>query len=41
MTLWAKRGNLDMSGLTNINAFAARVAARPTVQAAMKAEGLI
>ncbi len=41
MTLWAKRGNLDMSGLTKVNAFAARVAARPTVQAAMQAEGLV
>ena len=32
---------LDISGLANLNAYRARVAARPAVQAAMKAEGLI
>jgi glutathione S-transferase len=32
---------LDISALTNVTAFMARVAARPAVQAAMKAEGLL
>jgi glutathione S-transferase len=32
---------LDISGFANILAFRARVAARPAVVAAMKAEGLI
>jgi glutathione S-transferase len=32
---------LDLSGMPNIQAFQKRVEARPAVQAAMKAEGLI
>jgi glutathione S-transferase len=38
---WAKPTGLDLSGLTNLLAWKDRVAARPAVQAAMKAEGLI
>ena len=38
---WAGHVALDISGLPNLAAFMARVAARPAVQAAMKAEGLI
>jgi glutathione S-transferase len=41
VTNWASRVGVDLSGLEAINAFMARVAARPAVQAAMKAEGLI
>ncbi|MFZ4550343.1 MAG: glutathione transferase GstA [Aquabacterium sp.] len=37
---WAKFIQLDLSGWTNLTAFLARVAARPAVQAALKAEGL-
>ena len=40
VTNWAPRTGVDLSGLANLNAFRARVAARPAVQAAMKAEGL-
>ena len=40
VTNWTKFVNLDISGLTNLGAFMARVAARPAVQAALKAEGL-
>jgi glutathione S-transferase len=38
---WTTPLNLDISGLANLAAFRARMAARPGVQAAMKAEGLI
>ena len=38
---WCRLVGVDISGLANLNAFAARVAARPAVQQAMKAEGLI
>ncbi len=41
VTNWAKHVGLDISGLKNLSAFMARVAARPAVQAAMKAEGLL
>jgi len=40
MTRWAAGMKLDMSNLANLGAFAARVAARPAVQQAVKAEGL-
>jgi glutathione S-transferase len=32
---------LDISGLNNLGAFMARVSARPGVQAALRAEGLL
>ena len=38
---WAKHVGLDISGFANLGAFMGRVAARPAVQAAMRAEGLI
>jgi glutathione S-transferase len=38
---WAKFVNLDLSPYSRISAYMARVAARPAVQAAMKAEGLV
>jgi glutathione S-transferase len=38
---WSKHVGLDISGLANLGAYLARVAARPAVQAAMRAEGLI
>ncbi|MDE2398289.1 MAG: glutathione transferase GstA, partial [Burkholderiales bacterium] len=38
---WAKHVGVDTSALKNLNAFSARMAARPAVQEAMKAEGLI
>lgn len=41
VTNWPPHVGLDVSGLANLNAYRARVAARPAVQAAMKAEGLI
>ncbi|HUQ28895.1 MAG TPA: glutathione transferase GstA [Usitatibacter sp.] len=41
VTNWAGHVKLDLSGLANVQAFQKRVAARPAVQAAMKAEGLI
>jgi glutathione S-transferase len=37
---WSKYVNVDIAGLKNLNAYLARVAARPAVQAALKAEGL-
>lgn len=37
---WAKAVKIDISALTNLTAYLARVAARPAVQAARKAEGL-
>lgn len=41
VTNWTAPTGMDISGLTNLQAFRARVAARPAVQAAMKAEGLL
>ena len=41
VTNWAKPLNLDLSALSNLTAYRARVAARPGVQQAMKAEGLL
>ena len=41
ITGWAPHVGMDISGLANLTAFRARVAARPAVQAAMKEEGLL
>jgi glutathione S-transferase len=41
VTNWAPRVGVDIAGLANLVAYRARVGARPAVQAAMKAEGLI
>ncbi len=41
VSTWAKHVGLDLSGLPNLQAFMARMAARPAVIAAMTAEGLI
>ncbi len=41
VTNWAQYVKLDLSAFPNLQAFQKRVAARPAVQAAMKAEGLI
>ncbi len=41
VTNWAKPVGLDISGLKNLGAFMGRVTARPAVQQAMKAEGLL
>ncbi|MDZ4074158.1 MAG: glutathione transferase GstA [Hylemonella sp.] len=41
VTTWTKRVAIDISGLPNLVAYMARIAARPGVQAAMKAEGLV
>ena len=41
VTNWTAPTSLDISGLANLVAYRGRVAARPAVQAAMKAEGLI
>ena len=41
VTNWAKPTGVDISGLANIAAFRERMLARPAVQAAMKAEGLM
>jgi len=38
---WGKHVGVDISGLGNLSAFVARVAARPAVQEAMRAEGLV
>ena len=38
---WAKFVGVDISGLAHLSAFMARVAARPAVQEALKAEGLL
>ena len=38
---WARFVQIDLADLTHIGAFMARVSARPAVQAAIKAEGLI
>jgi glutathione S-transferase len=40
VTNWAKPMNVDLSGFANLLAWRERVAARPAVQEAMKAEGL-
>ena len=40
VTSWTNHTGIDISGLKNLNAFQARMAARPAVQAALKAEGL-
>ncbi|MBO9650765.1 MAG: glutathione transferase GstA [Variovorax sp.] len=41
VTNWTKPMNIDLSAFPNVTAWHARVAARPAVQEAMKAEGLI
>jgi len=41
VTNWAKHVGVDISGFKNLSAFMGRVAARPAVQEAMKAEGLL
>ena len=41
VTNWAKSTRVDLSDFTNLLAFQKRVAARPAVQAAMAAEGLL
>ena len=40
MTLWAEGRGIDLSGFANVEAFIARMKARPAVQDAMKSEGL-
>jgi glutathione S-transferase len=40
VTLWSKHVGLDLTDLSHLQAFAQRVAARPAVREAMKAEGL-
>ena len=41
VTNWTGHTGIDISGMKNLGAFQARMAARPAVQAAMKAEGLL
>ena len=41
VTNWTKHVGIDISQLSNLGAFMARVAARPAVQEAMRAEGLL
>lgn len=41
VTNWAKNVGVDLSAFANIQAFQERVAARPAVQEALRAEGLI
>ena len=41
VTNWAKPVGLDLTGLAKVQAWHARVAARPAVQEAMKVEGLL
>ena len=41
VTNWAGRVGIDITSLSHLAAFMTRMAARPAVQAAMKAEGLI
>ncbi len=38
---WARTTGVDLSGLPNVQAYQARVAQRPAVQASLKAEGLV
>lgn len=38
---WGKVMGVETSGLANLSAFAARISARPAVQAALRAEGLV
>ncbi|MDH5858050.1 glutathione transferase GstA [Lampropedia aestuarii] len=38
---WAKYVGVDLSAFTQLQAFSARIGARPAVQAALKAEGLL
>ena len=38
---WSKYVGVDISGLANLGAYMARVGARPAVQSALRAEGLI
>jgi glutathione S-transferase len=41
VTNWARHVGLDLAAFKNVAAFTARMAARPSVQEAMKAEGLL
>jgi glutathione S-transferase len=41
VTRWSKGAGVDITSLATLNAYLARIAARPAVQEAMKAEGLI
>jgi glutathione S-transferase len=41
VTNWAKNTGVDLSGFANLLAWRERIAARPAVQEAMKAEGLL
>jgi glutathione S-transferase len=41
VTNWTRHVGIDISALKHLGAFQARMAARPAVQAAMKAEGLL
>ena len=41
VTNWAQYVQLDISSLKNLAAYRARIAERPAVQAAMRAEGLL
>jgi glutathione S-transferase len=41
VTNWAPRVGVDLAEMPNVQAFVARVAARPAVQEAMKTEGLL
>ena len=41
VTRWADAVKFDLSDFPNVRAFQTRVSARPAVQAAMNAEGLI
>ena len=41
ITNWTAHTGIDISGMKNLGAFQARMAARPAVQAALKAEGLL
>ena len=41
VTTWTAHTGMDISGLKNLCAFQARMAGRPAVQAALKAEGLL
>ena len=38
---WGRHVGVDLSGFKNLAAFQARMSARPAVQAALKAEGLL